>query len=84
MKNDISNLVKDFCEFAYLQDNSAAELPNIQTSLNQFLGNEKVKTWLKNWDFSHWDSLDDPLTSISPEFLAYIVLISKYYWKERR
>ena len=82
MKKDIDELVNDFCHFAELQYASDAELPNIRPTLAQFFGNEVIKKWVKDYDFSKWDIFEDVLAEISPEFLAYILLAAKQYWKE--
>ena len=83
MKNDISPLVEDFCKFAYLQNNYDAETPNVHTSMSQVMGNGDIMEWVKNWDFHDWDTIDDPMTVISPQFLAYILLASKAYWESK-
>ena len=80
---DIYDLVKEFCKFADLQDNIDAELPNINTSLGQFFGNGVIEKWVKGWDFHKWDCLDDVLTTISPEFLGYILIASKHFWESK-
>lgn len=76
MNKKHEQLYKDFCKYAKLQDNSDAELPNITTSLALYLDG----TDLDIKDLK-WDPLDDP-TFVSPEFLVYILLAAKEYFKD--
>lgn len=64
-------LYKDFCEFSKLQDNSDAEFPNVQTSLRMFMDGTGI---------DGWDPLDDG-SVITPEYLTYIILMAKEYWR---
>lgn len=66
-------LYKRFCEFAGLQDNSDAEIPNVIPG---------IEVWIKGSGISGWDPLDDPLTVFSPEFLVFILMRAKEFYKE--
>lgn len=68
------NELKAFYEFAKLQDNSDAENPNIQTSVQMFVSpNPK--------GLEGWDCLDD-YSIISPEFLKYILIKAKEFFED--
>lgn len=84
MEKDTFDLCKEFCDYAHLQDNMAAECPNIFFGLAHLrLKQEEVAKWIKGWNWHNWDPLDDPLTMISPQMLAYIVLVAKSFWKRK-
>lgn len=65
-------LYKRFCEFAKLQDNSGAEKPNAISSMQMYIEGAEIEGW---------DPLDD-LSIVSPEFLTYIVIKAREYWKK--
>lgn len=65
-------LYKNFCEFAKLQDDSGAELPNAKTSISMYMDGTGVEGW---------DPLDD-LSIVSPEYLVYVLLKAKEYWRK--
>ena len=67
------NELKAFCEFAKLQDNSDAECPNIQTSLQMYMSSNPK-------ELEGWDCLDD-YSIISPEFLKYVLIKVKEFFE---
>lgn len=80
-KKDTMKIVDEFIEFAGLQDSRGAGTPNIQ--MNAFSVPEKVQEVAKQYDYSdYWDPIVDPLTVISPEFLAHILIVAKEFWRE--
>ena len=81
MKN-IRELVKDFAEFAELQDNSDAEMPNVRVGLEQFFGSELAFKIAQSYEWNDWDPLDDG-SFLTPEFLGYILLAAKLYWESK-
>lgn len=64
-------LYKEFYEFAGLQDNSDAKIPNAQPSM---------KLYMEGGEVEGWDALDD-MSIVSPEFLVYILLRAKKFWE---
>lgn len=69
-------LYKEFCDFAKLQDNSDADLPNCRPTLSLALNNASfnIPAGFK------WDVLDD-MSVCSPECLVYILLAAKEFWR---
>ena len=63
MTDEQWKLYRDFCQFAGLQDNSDAKIPNAILGLKTALEQDKIKDW---------DTLDD-ISMVSPEFLVYIL-----------
>ena len=70
MTKEQEKLCQEFCKFAKLQDNSDAELPNIQPSLQLYMAGTPIKGW---------DALDD-CSLVTPEFLTYILLKAKEFY----
>ena len=64
-------LYKEFYEFAGLQGNSDAEVPNAQPSM---------KLYVEGGEIEGWDALDDA-SIVSPEFLVHILLRAKKFWE---
>ena len=81
MNKEQWQLYKDFCEFAKLQDNSDAEVPNCNLSLQLYMnGTGVIDDEIKDWG---WDPLDDP-SIFSPETLVYVLLMAKEYFKNQK
>lgn len=78
MSDSTKHLIQDFCEFAGLQDNSDAQLPNIIPSLQLYVSDSIVPQAVCE-QMPKWDPLDDP-SLLTPEFLTYILLMAKEYW----
>lgn len=76
MNKTHKQLYKDFVKFAKLQDNSDAEVPNVIPSLQLFI--EGTDLDIKDLN---WDPIEDT-SFISPEFLVYLLLAAKEYFKD--
>lgn len=72
-------LYKKFCQFAKLQDNSDAEKPNCIADLRLYLDGSEIDSS----EIDGWDPLDD-FSIFTPEFLTYVLLKAKEFWKKAR
>lgn len=83
-KKDVFELAKEFCEFSHLQDNMGGEEPNITFAMaDYFITPEEQAEWTEGWDWHDWDPIEDVLTMVSPQMLAYILVVAKSFWEKK-
>lgn len=73
------DLLESFCDFAHLEDNSDAELPNIKLGWSLFCGDAEVPESLQE-KLKGWDVLED-VSMLSPACLLYILYRAKEFWE---
>lgn len=71
-KRERDELVNEFCEYAGLQNNSDAKMPNIICGIKVYM--DHFTPW--------WDPLDD-YSLVSPEFLYYILKQAQEFWHDK-
>ena len=74
--------MEKFCDFAWLADNSDAEMPNLTWSTKLFCGDKDRGNIPKDLadKLKGWDTMED-FSVLTPAGLEFILYMAKEFWR---